>query len=103
MIGGASISWSSRKQSIMVLSSCEVECINALYAACQATWIKMLLEKLKIMELKKMKFFVDNTPVIDLTNHHVCHGRSKNIERRHHFLRDQVNKGKLEFEHCKSE
>lgn len=39
MIGGAIISWISRKQNIVVLSSCEPEYVDASYAACQATWI----------------------------------------------------------------
>ena len=37
MIEGAPISWSLRKQSIMALSSCEVEYVTTSYAACQAT------------------------------------------------------------------
>ena len=103
MIEGAPISWSSRKQSIVALSSCEAEYVAASYAACQAAWIEMLLEELKIMEPKKIKLFVDNKSAINLANHPMSHGRSKHIERRYHFLRDQVNKGKLELEYCKTE
>lgn len=86
----------------MALSLCEDEYVVASYAVCQAVWIEMLLEELKIMEPKKMRLFVDNKSAIDLGNHPMCHGRSKHLERRYHFLRDQVNKGKLEHEHCKS-
>lgn len=46
MIRGAQISWSTRKQSIMDLSSCESKYIDASYATYQALWIKMLLEEL---------------------------------------------------------
>ncbi|XP_050909768.1 secreted RxLR effector protein 161-like [Lathyrus oleraceus] len=74
MIEGASISWSSRKQNIVALSSCEVEYVAASYASCQTTWIEILLEALKIMEPRKMKLFVDNKSVIDLGNHPICHG-----------------------------
>lgn len=102
MIEGASISRSSRKQSIVALSPCKSEYVVASYATCQAIWIKMLLEELKIMEPKKMKMFVDNKSAIDLENHHVCHGRSKHIYMRYYFLRDQVNEEKLELEHYKS-
>ncbi|XP_050890987.1 secreted RxLR effector protein 161-like [Lathyrus oleraceus] len=78
-IKGAPISWSSRKQSIATLSSCEAKYVVASYAACQATWIEMLLEELKITEPRKMKLFVDNKLAIDMTNHLVYHGRSKHI------------------------
>lgn len=92
IIGGASISWSSRKQGIMDLSSCEAEYVAASYAACQSLWIEIMLEELKVIESKKIKLFVDNKSAIDLANHPMCHGRSKHVERRHHFSRDQVNK-----------
>ena len=61
----------------------------------------MLLEELRMME-SKMKMFVDNKSAVNLVNHPMCHGRSKHIERRYQFLRDQVNKGKLEIKHCKT-
>ena len=87
----------------MALSSCEVEYVAVSYVACQAAWIEILLEELKIMGPKKMKLFVDNKSTINLANHPLCHGRSKHIERRYHFVRDQVNKGKLEIKHYKKE
>ncbi|XP_050883926.1 secreted RxLR effector protein 161-like [Lathyrus oleraceus] len=79
MIESASISWSSRKQRIMALPSCEVEYMDVSYATCQVAWIEMLLEDLKIMEPRKMKLFINNKSVIDLTNHLACHGQCKHI------------------------
>lgn len=102
MIGGTPISWSSRKQGIVTLSTCEAEYVAASYATCQSAWIELLLKELKIMEPKKMLFF-DNKSTIDLANHPMCHGRSKHLERRYHFLRYQINKEKFELEHCKTE
>jgi len=45
----------------------------------------------------------DSKYAIDLAKHPVSHERSKHIETRFHLLRDQVNKGKLEIMHCKTE
>ena len=42
---GAPISWCSKKQHVVALSSCEVEYIAACYAACQALWLDSLLEE----------------------------------------------------------
>lgn len=103
MIECTSISWSSRKQNIMTLSACEVECVTTSYATCQVAWIEMLLEELKIMEPRKTNLFIDNKSIVDLANHLVCHDRSKHIQRRYHLITDQFNKGKLELEHCKTE
>lgn len=66
--------------------------LHTSYAACQTTWIKMLLKELKIMESKKMNLFVDNKSAIDLENHHMCHGQSKQIESRYHFLGIELTK-----------
>lgn len=46
---------------------------------------------------------VDNKSAIDLAKNLVSHGRSKHIETKFHFLRDQVNKGKIILRHCRTE
>jgi hypothetical protein len=63
----------------------------------------MLLSELKAVEATKLKLLVDNMSAIDLANNPVSHGRSKHIERRFHFLRDQMNKEKLELKYCNTE
>lgn len=45
MNGASPNSWSFKMQGIMALPSCEIEYIATLYAACQALWMEMLLEK----------------------------------------------------------
>jgi hypothetical protein len=81
------ISWSSKKQSIVALSSCEAEYVAAAQATCQAVWLESLLN-------------VDNKSTISLARNPIAHGRSKHIETKYHFLRDQVSKEKLTIEHC---
>lgn len=76
---GSPISLSSRKKRILALSSCKVGSIRVSNEACQALWIETLLDELKVMELKKMKLFVDDKSTIDLSNHLIYHGRSKHI------------------------
>ncbi|XP_058776407.1 secreted RxLR effector protein 161-like [Vicia villosa] len=103
MIGNADFSWSSKKESVVALSSCEAEYIAASMAACQAQWINMLLMELKLIKNERMELIIDSKSAIDLAKHPVAHGRSKHIETKFHFLRDQVNNGKLEVEHCRTE
>jgi len=103
MIGNAAFSWSSEKESVVALSSCEAEYIAAFMTACQAQWINMLLMELQLMKDEKMELRIDSKLAIDLAKHPVAHGRNKHIETKFHFLRDQVNKGKLEVRHCKTD
>nr|KYP41412.1 Copia protein [Cajanus cajan] len=103
MLGDAPISWCSRKQSVVALSSCEAEYIAASMGACQALCLETLLEELKTGTEEGMLLMVDNKSTINLAKNPVAHGRSKHIETRFHFLRDQISKRKLKLEFCRSE
>nr|KYP40196.1 Copia protein [Cajanus cajan] len=46
---------------------------------------------------------VDSKSAIDLAKNPVSHGRSKHIDTKFHFLRDQVSKGRIRLQHCRSE
>ncbi|WVZ26295.1 hypothetical protein V8G54_004839 [Vigna mungo] len=52
---GTSISWCSKKQSVVALSSCEAEYILAAKAACQGAWIETVLQELKIRYNKPIR------------------------------------------------
>lgn len=68
----------------------------------QTKWHGKLLEELKLGNNFVMKLNIDNKSVIDLAKYPLSHGRRKQIETKYQFLRDQVNKEKLELECCKS-
>jgi len=44
--------------------------------------------------------YVDNKSAISLSKNPISHGKSKHIETKYHFLRDQVSKGRLELVYC---
>ena len=102
-VDGAPISWCSKKQPVVALSSCEAEYIAGSYAACQAVWLEELLKELQIGVQKPLKMMVDNVSAINLAKNPISHGRSKHIDVRYHFLREQVNKGVLEMVYCPTE
>ncbi|RDX67453.1 Copia protein, partial [Mucuna pruriens] len=89
--GGAPISCSFTKEPVVVLSSCETEYIATSKTACQKK------------NLKKVKLLIDNKSTIDLARHSASHGRSKHMETRFHFLKEQVSNEKLQIEHCRIE
>jgi len=47
---GAPISWCSKKQPVVALSSCEAEYITGAYVACQAVWLHYVLSEMTIEE-----------------------------------------------------
>src|SRR4051812_1573207 len=102
MFMGGHISWSSKKQHVVALSTCEAEYIAGAVAACQAVWLLNLLEDLKIKVKKPLKLMIDKS-TINLAKNPVLHGRSRHIETKYHFLRSQVHNGTLEVVHCNTQ
>ncbi|CAL1407137.1 unnamed protein product [Linum trigynum] len=97
-LGSKPISWSSKKQKAVALSSAEAEYIAATDAACEAVWLKRLIFDLQQNENGPTIIHCDNMSAIAMTKNPVFHARSKHIELRHHFIRDLVNEGLIEME-----
>ncbi|CAJ2677657.1 unnamed protein product [Trifolium pratense] len=97
------ISWSSKKQNVVALSTCEAEYISACNAACQGIWLQSLLQEMKIDIEDGAELMVDNKSAINLAKNPIAHGRSKHIETKFHFLRDQVTKGRIKLSYCSTE
>jgi hypothetical protein len=51
----------------------------------------------------EVELMVDNKSAINLAKNPIAHGRSKHIETKFHFLRDQVSKGRIKLVYCKTE
>ena len=63
---GAPISWCSKKQDVVALSSCEAEYIISCHATCQALWLRYLLEEMHLGLKSAMQLLVDNKSTISL-------------------------------------
>jgi hypothetical protein len=92
---------SSKKQSVVALSTCEVEYISACHAACQGVWLQSLLLEMHLHRNEEFELMIDNKSAISLAKIPVARGRSKHIDIMFHFLRDQASKGKLKLIHCR--
>ncbi|KAG5028152.1 hypothetical protein JHK87_011666 [Glycine soja] len=88
---------------LRALSTCEAEYIAACLVACQASWLFSLLQELGVIIGMAIELLVDIKSAIDLARNPVSHDRSKHIETKFHFLRDQVAKGKVKLVHCRTE
>lgn len=102
LLNKAPISWCSKKQNVVALSSCEAEYIAGSFAACQAMWLVELLQSLKVTIKTPLELRIDNISAINLSKNPVSHGRNKHIEVRFHFLKDLVNKEKISVVHYKT-
>lgn len=103
MMGTGAVSWSSKKQPIVTLSSTEAEFVAATACACQAIWLKKILKELHFKEDGPTQIYCDSSSAIKLSKNPVLHGRSKHIDVKYHFLRDLTNDGVINHTYCRSE
>ena len=103
MLGGTPFAWNSRKEPVVALSLCEEEYIDASLCACQATWMVNLVEEITGKNHGAIIMKIDNMSAINLVKNPIAHERSKHIEMRFHYLREQVADGKINLEHCRTE
>ncbi|KAI3474406.1 hypothetical protein Pfo_029267 [Paulownia fortunei] len=103
MMGSGAVSWSSKKQSIVTLSTTEAEFIAAAACACQAIWLRKILKEVNFKQEAPTLIYCDNSSTIKLSKNPVLHGRSKHIDVRYHFLRDLTKDKMIDLVYCRSE
>ncbi|KAJ3686570.1 hypothetical protein LUZ61_015734 [Rhynchospora tenuis] len=97
-LGGSLVSWSSRKQTSVALSTAEAEYVAAGSCCTQLLWMLQTLRDFELV-FQKVPILCDNTSAILISKNPVLHSRTKHIEIRHHFIRDHVEKGDVELIH----
>jgi len=102
-LGSGAISWSSKKQAIVTLSTIKAEFVAASSCACQGIWMRRILNHLCQTQKSCTKIYFDNSSSIKLSKNPIMHGRCKHIDVRYHFLRDLTKDGTIELVHCNSE
>ncbi|XP_070013245.1 secreted RxLR effector protein 161-like [Nicotiana sylvestris] len=85
------ISWGTRKQNSVALSTAEAEYVAAASCCAQLLCIKQQLEDFGVLT-KSVPLLCDNTSALNMAKNPVQHKRTKHIDVRHHFLRDNVEK-----------
>ncbi|GJW57813.1 copia protein [Tanacetum coccineum] len=96
-VGCCLTSWFSKKQTALAISTTEAEYVSAGKACQQALWMKQALIDYDV-RLDDVPIMCDNKGAIDLSKNPMQHSRTKHIEIRHHFLRDNVQKGHISIE-----
>ncbi|GJQ99116.1 zinc finger, CCHC-type containing protein [Tanacetum coccineum] len=98
------VTWGSKKQQCVALSSCEAEFMAATTATCQGIWVSRLVQEITGKKAGPFVLYVDNKSAIELIKNPVFHGRSKHIDLRYHFIRECVERGDVVIKHvCSKE
>ena len=101
-LGEKLVSWSTKKQLSTSISSTEAEYIAMSSCCAQILWMRSQLTDYGY-DFTKIPMYCDNKSAIALSCNNVQHSRSKHIDIRHHFIREQVEKGIVELYFVKSD
>ncbi|GJV03524.1 hypothetical protein Tco_1337093 [Tanacetum coccineum] len=96
LLGERLVSWSSKKQKSMAISSTEAEYIALSGCCAQILWMRSQLTDYGLV-FNKIPLYCDNKSAIALCCNNVQHSRSKHIDIKHHFIKEQVENGVVEL------
>jgi hypothetical protein len=95
-LGDRLVSWSSKRQKSAAISSTEAEYIAMSGCCAQILWMRSQLTDYGL-GFNKVPMYCDNKSAIALCCNSVQHSRSKHIDIRYHFIKEQVENGVIEL------
>jgi transposase InsO family protein len=103
LIDGGTVSWSSKRQEIVSLSTTESEYVAAMHGLKEAMWLRSLLSEVFGSFKDATVLLCDNQSAIALARDHQYHARTKHIDVRYHFIRWVVDQGVVWLMYCPTE
>jgi hypothetical protein len=102
-IGSGDVSWSSKKQPTIALSSMEAKYRGVTIVACEIIWLQKPLSDLGQSVDVPIVIYCDNISNILLVNNLVYHARTKHIEVHYHFIGEKVLAKEIDLIHASTE
>ena len=96
-LGGNCISWKSQLQPLVALSSTEAEYVAMTDAIKEAIWIRGILEEINLLQ-GEVIVCSDSQSAIHLCKNPVYHERTKHVDVKYHFVKDQVATGAMKIQ-----
>jgi hypothetical protein len=103
-INGATISWATKKQQTVALSTAEAEYMGVSAGVQELLWIKQFISELLAVQAQEAItcvvpiLYCDNQAAVSISHNDVHHHRTKHIDIRHHFIRDHVKQGNVKLQ-----
>ncbi|KAE8665560.1 PLAC8 family protein [Hibiscus syriacus] len=102
-LGSETISWCSKRQPTISLSTTEAEYRAAVMAAQESTWLIQLMNNLHQPVDYAISLYCDNQSTIRLAENPVFHARTKHVEVHYHFVREKVLQEEIEMRQIKTD
>ncbi len=100
MMSGATVSWRSRKQTCVALSTAEAEYVALASASQEATWLRRLFEDLHEKQAEPTVIHEDNQSAICIAQNPQYHSKTKHIDIKYHFIREKIVDNTIELRYC---
>ena len=101
--GGTLVSWKTKKQPTVALSTCEAEYIALAATIQECLYLTQLLDGIDKHVYMLPIVFEDNQGTIALAKNPVKRQRCKHVDIKYHFIRSIITDGKLSLEYCPTE
>nr|XP_016469461.1 PREDICTED: uncharacterized mitochondrial protein AtMg00810-like [Nicotiana tabacum] len=102
LLGNSPISWKSKKQETISLSSAEAEYRSIRKVVGELVWLHRVLTELTIPPVLPIPLFCDNQSALHIAKDLVFHERTKYIEVDCHFVRTKLTKGLILLQHIRT-
>jgi hypothetical protein len=98
-LGECLVSWLSKKQSSISLSTVKEEYITTTTCCTQVLWMKQTLTDIQVKYDEPIPIYCDNTSTINILKNPMMHSKTKHIPIKYHFLREQVVEKNIRVEY----
>jgi Reverse transcriptase (RNA-dependent DNA polymerase) len=102
-LSGCVISWQSRQQKSVALSTTEAEYMAACAASQEVVYMRRFLAGIGMPQTEPTIIFEDNQGCIGLANNPILHARTKHIDIRYHFINEQITAGAIVLKYISTE
>ena len=99
MMNGGPVSWKSKLQTTVALSTTEAEYVAAVEGGKEIKWMRNLLYELGYSVSGSSPLMLDNQSAIAVSKNPEHHGRMKHLDLAHYWLRDEVETGTIRVEY----
>nr|BAK64102.1 gag-pol polyprotein [Eustoma grandiflorum] len=103
LVGGNVVTWRSKKQKVVALSSAEAEYRGIVKGVSEVLWIRKLLQELGFPVTDPTCLMCDNKASISISENPVQHDRTKHVEIDRHFVKEKIEDGIIALPHVRSE
>lgn len=102
-LNGGTISWFSRKQHVIALSSCEAEYVALAETCKEVTWIREVTKEFDIKTMEATTVYTDNQSCIAMVINKKHSNKTKHVDVKYHYVRDEAERGRITLRYVPSE